>query len=121
LITTPAGTNCFLQAATEAAREQGLMGARTTAPWAGMLFTFGRLETSGFWMKDTLIPLDIAFVGGTGVVQEVQTMQPCPAEMTNCPVYTPAKPYLSAIEVEAGRAGALGLSAGSPVRTGSPC
>lgn len=113
---TPAGPRCVLVAATENARERGLMGVRAIDPWAGMLFTFGGRPTrSSFYMKDTLIPLDIAFIGGDGTVQDVLTMEPCPPDVAQCPTYQPSRDYTSALEVAKGAAGALGLVAGAHV------
>src|SRR5690349_7238068 len=48
-------------ARTEDARRRGLMGRRSLAPDAGMAFLFDGPVRNGFWMKDTLIPLSIAF------------------------------------------------------------
>ena len=109
-------------AATEESREKGLMGFRSVAPWDGMLFTFDqRPVQSAFYMKDTLIPLDIAFMGGDGVVQEVLTMEPCPPEVKACPLYQPKQSYLSALEMEKGKAAVFGLSAGAKVTPAGAC
>jgi len=119
---TPSGHRCVLVASTEEAREKGLMGFQTVAPWDGMLFTFdGRPVRSAFYMNDTLIPLDIAFVDGDGMVQEVLTMEPCPPEARSCPLYQPQRSYVSALEVEKGKASAFGIAAGAKVTAGGTC
>lgn len=58
-------------ARTEPQRERGLMGVRKLAPHTGMLFVFETDAPIEFWMKDTLIPLDMVFVGGNGIVRQV--------------------------------------------------
>jgi len=58
-------------AATEPQRERGLMGVRKLAPHAGMLFVFDNDAPIEFWMKDTLIPLDMVFIAKNGTVRSV--------------------------------------------------
>jgi uncharacterized membrane protein (UPF0127 family) len=122
-IVTPAGTKCVLTASTDEARQRGLMGVRTTAPWDGMIFVdFSPAPTTiGFWMKNTLIPLDIAYIGVDGAVVDVLTMEPCPPTAQTCPSYPPARPYGSALEVEKGKASAFGLAVGAHVTVAGPC
>ena len=120
-LSTATGKKCVLVASTEPARQQGLMGVHTTAPWDGMLFVFAAPNRTGFWMKDTLIPLDIAFIGASGAVQEVLAMEPCPPEVAQCPIYTPAREYSSALEVERGKATSFGLVPGSTVAPAGAC
>ena len=62
-------------ARTEAERERGLMGRCTLRENTGMAFFFNPPESVGFWMKNTLINLDIAFVDTTGVVFHTDTMR----------------------------------------------
>ena len=70
----------------------------------GMLFVFDDKVRSGFWMKDTFIPLSIAFLGEDGRIQEIINMDPCPegAQNQDCPVYYPEQEYKCALEVEKG-------------------
>ncbi len=58
-------------ARTEEQRERGLMSVRHLAPHTGMLFVFDSDAPVAFWMKDTLIPLDMVFVAPTGMVRRV--------------------------------------------------
>jgi uncharacterized membrane protein (UPF0127 family) len=83
-----------------AERRRGLQGRRTLAPRAGMLFVYDRNVRGGYWMKDTLIPLDIAFVGARGRIVRIFTMAPCRRDP--CRVYDPGVSYRSALEVNAG-------------------
>jgi uncharacterized protein len=98
------------------------MGFQTTAPWDGMLFTFGAdLSTDAFYMKDTLIPLDIAFIGRDGTVQDLLSMEPCPPTVSECPLYRASMPYASALEVEKGKAAMFGISPGAHVAIAGSC
>jgi len=103
-------------AATAPDRERGLMSRIFLASGDGMLFLFPAPVSGGFWMKDTLIPLDIAFISGTKVV-EVDTMQPCRKDP--CPLTTPASAYDSALEANSGALGRAGISAGAVVSLGA--
>ncbi|CAG9256392.1 DUF192 domain-containing protein [Paraburkholderia unamae] len=71
-------------AANDADREQGLMYRTQLGPNEGMLFVFGENAVHCFWMKNTLIPLSIAFIRADGTITDIDEMQ---AETTNnhCP------------------------------------
>ncbi|WP_233864182.1 DUF192 domain-containing protein [Paraburkholderia adhaesiva] len=71
-------------AATDPDREQGLMYRTQLGPNEGMLFVFGENAVHCFWMKNTLIPLSIAFIRADGTITDIDEMQ---AETTNnhCP------------------------------------
>ncbi len=58
-------------ARTEAQRERGLMGVRYLPAHTGMLFVFDTDAPIEFWMKDTLVPLDMIFIGKDGIVRTV--------------------------------------------------
>ncbi|MEK7251659.1 MAG: DUF192 domain-containing protein [Actinomycetota bacterium] len=86
---------------TPALRAQGLMGVTDLGELDGMLFVFESNVSNGFWMKDTPIPLDIAFFDVDGVLVDLLTMTPC--ESDPCPTYSPAGEYRYAIETGVGR------------------
>ena len=81
-------------------RSDGLMGVETLPADDGMAFVFDEPVESTFWMKDTLIPLSVAFVDEAGRVIGVRDMQPCEAEA--CPSYGVDEPYVLAIEANLG-------------------
>jgi len=58
-------------ARTEDQRERGLMSVRHLPPHAGMLFVFDSDGPVAFWMKDTLIPLDMVFLSADGTVRKL--------------------------------------------------
>jgi uncharacterized protein len=87
-------------AETPGQRARGLMHVPVLPDGVGMLFVFERNWSGGFWMKDTLVPLDIAFVDTDGVIVAVDTMTPCADDP--CPVYDPGVAYTAALEVPAG-------------------
>lgn len=98
-------------AATEAEREQGLMNRRSLKPDAGMLFVFDRPGPYEFWMKNTLIPLDMLWLDKTGKVVSLSAdVPPCTADP--CPTYPPTAPADYVLEVAAGYAKTHGLKVG---------
>ena len=99
---------------TAARQEKGLMGVNNLAADQGMAFVFANPVRLGFWMKDTLIPLDIAFWDASGRIVDVQHMVPCTADP--CTVYYPAASYSDAVEAKAGALAAAGVREGDLVR-----
>jgi uncharacterized protein len=81
-------------------RQQGLMNRRSLGAKAGMVFLYPKAHRGGYWMKDTLIPLDIAFADARGKILRIFTMQPCRRDP--CRIYDPKVAYRSALEVNAG-------------------
>ncbi len=71
-------------AATPAAREQGLMYRTTMAPNAGMLFVFEQKAGHCFWMRNTELPLSIAFLADDGTIVNIEDMAPR-TESNHCP------------------------------------
>ncbi len=102
---------------TPAERARGLMGVSDLPDGSGMLFVFEEPSAGGFWMKNTLIPLEIAFLNESGRVLAVLDMQPCEADP--CEVYTPGVTYTAAVEVEQGWFSELGLREGDHLREAS--
>jgi uncharacterized membrane protein (UPF0127 family) len=62
-------------AATHAQQERGLMYVTKMPDNDGMIFLLPKVTTATFWMKDTLIPLSIAFIGKDGVILEIHDMK----------------------------------------------
>ena len=111
----PDGTTISLELAlTPEEIGQGLMFRPSLPDDRGMLFLFEVERVPSFWMKNTMIPLDLIFLGGDGTVVEIiDNAQPCVAEP--CPHYIPATPSRAVLEVAAGVAGQHGLVAGDPI------
>lgn len=57
-------------------RARGLMYRQDMCENCGMLFEFDYARTAGFWMKNTLIPLDIAYIDSDGVIADIKPMYP---------------------------------------------
>jgi uncharacterized protein len=100
-------------AADPPSRTRGLSGRRSVAPNTGMVFLYPVDTAGGFWMKDTLVPLSIAFVASNGQVVSTNEMVPCQADP--CPVYQPPRPYRYAVELPAGALAAAGIGPGALV------
>jgi hypothetical protein len=96
---------------------QGLMFRRSLGPNAGMLFPFNPPRPASFWMKNTLIPLDLVFTRGDGRIERIganavpQSLEPV----------TSKGPVVAVLEIAGGRAAQLGLKEGDQVIwTGGP-
>jgi uncharacterized membrane protein (UPF0127 family) len=57
-------------------RAQGLMHREQMCESCGMLFNFKQIKRAGMWMKNTLIPLDVAFIRADGTITDIKAMQP---------------------------------------------
>jgi len=57
-------------------RTIGLMGRTQLKDGEGMLFVFRNPQRLGFWMRDTLIPLSIAYLDGAGIIREIHDLKP---------------------------------------------
>jgi uncharacterized protein len=85
-------------ALTSAQQTRGLM-FRKQAPSDGMLFVFRRASVGGFWMKNTLVPLEIVFFDTRGRAVHRFLMAPCRKDP--CHIYDPVKQYRYALELPA--------------------
>lgn len=113
-ITTGAGARHLLRlelADSPPQRSRGLMFRPTLDPDSGMLFLFPAATGTGFWMRDTLIPLSIAFLDEDGRILEIQEMLPL-----SLTLHTPATPYHAALEVNQGWFEANGVGPGATLR-----
>jgi uncharacterized protein len=81
-------------------RARGLAGRRTLAANAGMLFLYGRDRRGSFWMRDTRMPLAVAFLDRRGRILRTLRMEPCRGDP--CPLYDPGIRFRAALEVNAG-------------------
>jgi uncharacterized membrane protein (UPF0127 family) len=85
---------------TETARQEGLMGRTSLGEDRGMAFLWHEPVQTSFWMKDTLIPLSIAFWDERGRIIALADMQPCRSD--SCPTYGPDEPFVGAVEANLG-------------------
>jgi uncharacterized membrane protein (UPF0127 family) len=76
----------------------------------GMLFVFPADTDGPFWMKDTLIPLSIAFIAADGTIVNVQDMQPQSTDL-----HSPGARYRYALEVNQGYFARAGVKPGDKV------
>ena len=91
-------------------QQKGLMGVATLPADEGMAFVFEKPVDSTFWMKDTLIPLSIAFVDDSGRMIGVRDLEPCEADP--CPTYGANQPFVLAIEANLGWFDRAGIEVG---------
>ncbi len=96
----------------DASREQGLMFRAFMPPDRGMLFEFDRNEPVSFWMKNTVIPLDMVFIGPHGVVVNVATR----AEPYSEKIVPSGAPCIAVLELNGGEAEAIGIKPGDKVK-----
>lgn len=99
-------------AATPAERSMGLMHRETLAQSAGMLFVYEHPQPVSFWMRNTLIPLDMIFMDATGTVERVHE-NAVPLDETGIPGGTDIQFVL---EINAGLARRLGIAEGTELR-----
>jgi len=92
---------------------RGLMGRTALAEDAGMLFVYPEERELSFWMKDTLIPLSIAFMDSGGRIVDIQDMK---ALDDTPPHYTSAEPARYALEVNKGFFDERGVEVGDTAR-----
>ena len=105
---------CVEVARTEAEQAQGLMFRKSLAPNAGMIFPMTPPRFASFWMKNTLIPLDIIFIRADGSIARVAA-RTTPHSLA--PV-TSGEPVAAVFEIAGGRAAQLGIVAGDRVTWG---
>ena len=91
----------------------GLMHRTSLPAEAGMVFLFFQERTGGFWMKNTLIPLSIAFFDEKGEIVRILDMEPCRADP--CEVYDPGTSYSGALEVNQGAFDRWGVAEGDRI------
>ncbi|MCF8198114.1 MAG: DUF192 domain-containing protein [Sulfuritalea sp.] len=95
-------------AANSGSRQIGLMQRTAMAPQRGMLFVFPEVGSQCMWMRNTLIPLSVAFLDDRGRIINIEDMKP-KSENTHCAT----KPARYALEMNIGWFRSRGLGAGS--------
>lgn len=95
---------------------RGLMYRTHLKANQGMLFSFSPARAVNFWMKNTLIPLDMIFIRNHQVVHVVHEARPCPASLgMRCPTYSSVLPVDMVVELPAGTAKKLAVVDGDIV------
>jgi hypothetical protein len=95
-------------AANDQNRQVGLMNRRIMPPQRGMLFVFSRENTHCMWMRNTFIPLSVAFMDADGVIINIEDMQP-QTESNHCA----RKPARFALEMNQGWFAQRGIKPGT--------
>jgi uncharacterized protein len=96
-------------------RAQGLMFRDEVKPGAGMIFFFAEDDVYPFWMKNTLVPLDMIWIDANRRAVHVKAHVP-PCKVEDCPSYDPGVPARYVLELAGGEAAKHGLAAGGQLR-----
>jgi uncharacterized protein len=112
IIHSASGDHAFVLelAGTPAEQERGLMFRRSLGPNEGMLFPYSPPQPVGFWMKNTMIPLDMIFVRQDGTIARIATAKPLDETTVSS-----GEPVSMVIEIGGGRAAELGIKEGDTV------
>lgn len=98
-------------AATPEEQRIGLMNREHLAPDRGMIFPFAEERIASFWMRNTLIPLDMIFIRSDGLITNIEANT---VPLSEEPVLS-HEPVTAVLEIPGGRAGQLGIRAGDKV------
>lgn len=101
-------------AATPGERSLGLMNRGSLAANAGMLFVFEEAGVHCFWMRNTLVPLTIAFIDDEGRIVNMADMEPLDERSSHCP----ARPVRFALEMSQGWFAQRGIAEGARLHAG---
>jgi uncharacterized membrane protein (UPF0127 family) len=96
----------------DAERARGLMFREKLGPYDGMLFDFHQEAPVSFWMKNTLIPLDMVFIGADGTIRHIHA-NAVPLSTDTVPSQFPVRAVL---EINGGSAKLLGIKPGDKVK-----
>ena len=94
---------------------QGLMFRENLPDRTGMIFVFGQEADHHFWMKNTMIPLDMIWMDASGKVIFVSANTP-PCKADPCPTYGPDAPARQVLEIAGGMAAKENIAVGSTLR-----
>jgi len=121
-IVTPKKTTIFVEIADSPdKRAQGLMSRPSMAPDRGMLFLFPKPGDQTFWMKNTLISLDIFWLDESGIILHLEPNVPiCTRKDDSCPRYQAPHKSLQVLELNAGMAEKLELGIGNQLKIDLP-
>jgi uncharacterized membrane protein (UPF0127 family) len=115
-VVMPSGTVYSVEVArTPEEKAQGLMFRESLAPRTGMIFPFEEAAPHHFWMKNTMIPLDMIWLDATGNVLFVSANTP-PCRSDPCPNYGPDAPAAIVLEIAGGLAEKEGVRPGAAIR-----
>ena len=111
-ITSASGVHRFTVEIARTAEQQthGMMFRTSIAPNRGMLFPYDTPQNIAFWMKNTLIPLDMIFIREDGTIARISTA--VPQSETSMPA---GEPVVAVLEIAGGRAAELGIRPGDRV------
>lgn len=111
-VTTASGTHRFRVevAATPAQQQKGMMFRTSMAPDEGMIFPNAVPQVRSFWMKNTVIPLDIIYIGPDRKILNIVTGEPYSLESLPS-----VGPVINVLEIAGGRAAELGIKPGDAV------
>ena len=98
-------------AATAKEQNDGLMYRRSLAPDRGMIFPYDPPQSVAFWMKNTLIPLDMIFIRKDGTIARIAA-NTVPLSVDTVPS---GEPVAAVLEIAGGRAAELGIKEGDRV------
>jgi len=115
--------HCVWLADSESERLPGLMEISDPSLGGGdaLVFYFEGDTSRAFWMKDTVLPLSIAWIDSAGAVIGTTDMDPCLSGTETCPRYPPPRPIRMAIEMAQGRLQDWGIAPGAVVSLGDGC
>ena len=111
-ITSSNGVHRFIAevARSPGEQERGMMFRESVAPDKGMIFPYDPPRAVSFWMKDTLIPLDLIFIRADGTIARITTGVPLSEQMMPS-----GEPVAAVFEIAGGRAAELGIKPGDEV------
>jgi uncharacterized membrane protein (UPF0127 family) len=125
VVVEPDGTRhvlCVMTAEDAEQRQRGLMEVtdESLGGYDGMLFLFPVDSAGGFWMRNTPMPLSIAYLSAGGEIVSTTDMEPC-EDSPECPSYPADDSYRSALEVPKGRLDDVGVVPGAKLEQEGAC